>query len=72
MIRCPVCDAELDADEEELDQDDVLICQECGASLTVTSVDPLEIEETDEDLDEFDEELEDYDEDDSWRIVAEF
>ena len=71
MITCPVCDAELDAEEEELEQNDILMCQECGASLTVTSVDPLEIEETDE-SDEFDEELEDYDEDDPWRIVAEY
>jgi len=63
MVNCPACDALIDVDEDELDEGDPLSCDECGASLRVTSVGPLELE-SDEDLDEEDEEdFEDFDED---------
>jgi alpha-aminoadipate carrier protein LysW len=60
MIPCPKCDASIDVEEEELDEGDVLSCDECGASLTVASVNPVELEtdEEDEDDEDFD-----YDED---------
>ena len=59
MVNCPLCDAVIDVEEEELDEGDPLICEECGANLNVTSVDPLEIESVDEE----DEDEEDEDED---------
>ena len=68
MVNCPLCDAVIDVDEEELDEGDPLLCEECGASLSVTGLNPLEItpessvDEDDEDYDEDD--LEDDDEDD--------
>lgn len=63
MVNCPACDALIDVDEDELDEGDPLSCDECGASLRVTSVDPLELE-SDDDLDEEDEEdFDDFDED---------
>ena len=43
MIHCPLCNAEIDVDEEELDEGDSLICEECGANLNVSGVSPLEI-----------------------------
>jgi lysine biosynthesis protein LysW len=61
-IPCPVCDAAIDVDEDELDEGDSLTCDECGADLQVASVDPLELESLDEE--EEDEEDEDEDEDD--------
>jgi len=61
MVSCPKCDAVIDVEEEELDEGDILSCDECGASLTVTSVNPVELESEDEDDDE-DEDF-DYDED---------
>jgi alpha-aminoadipate carrier protein LysW len=68
MVNCPLCDAAIDVDEEELDEGDALVCEECGASLNVSSVVPLELAaDSDEDLEddeEFDDELdEDEDED---------
>ena len=68
MVTCPKCDASIDVEEEELDEGDVLSCDECGASLTVASVNPVELEsenEDDEDDDdyEFDEEDEEGEED---------
>ena len=66
MVSCPKCDSAIDVEEEELDEGDVLSCDECGASLTVTSVNPVEIEsEDDKDKDEdFDFDDDDDDEED--------
>lgn len=68
MVNCPLCDAAIDVDEEELDEGDVLICEECGTNLTVSSVSPLELvseadELEDEDDDDFDDDYDDEEED---------
>jgi alpha-aminoadipate carrier protein LysW len=71
MITCPVCDAEIDVEDEEVDEGDVITCDECGADLRVTGVDPLDVEpleEEEEEEDEDDADLEeDEEEDESWR-----
>jgi alpha-aminoadipate carrier protein LysW len=61
MVNCPNCESAIDVEEDELDEGDVLTCEECGANLNVVSVEPLELESADED-DEDDEDF-DYDED---------
>jgi alpha-aminoadipate carrier protein LysW len=72
MVNCPLCNAAIDVEEEELDEGDQLTCEECGATLSVVSVDPLELEsadeeeEEDEDDDDFEEEDEEEEEED-WR-----
>jgi alpha-aminoadipate carrier protein LysW len=69
MVNCPKCDAAIDAEEEELDEGDVLSCDECGAALKVASVNPVELEsegdasKDDDDLD-FDEDDDDDDDED--------
>ena len=79
MVNCPNCDAVMDVDEEDLDEGDLLPCEECGANLSVASLDPLELESLDDeeedededsdgDDDEDEEEEEDEDEEDeSWK-----
>jgi lysine biosynthesis protein LysW len=78
MVQCPLCDAVMDVEEDEIDEGDEFTCEECGAELTVTGTDPLEIEplsedeededEDEEDLDEGDEEEEEEEEeDDEWK-----
>jgi alpha-aminoadipate carrier protein LysW len=79
MVSCPVCDAPLDIDEDELDEGDEFTCDECGAELGVVGTEPLDIEpvgeaeeddEDDEDLDEDedeDEEAEEEEEDEDWK-----
>ncbi|HEX5430498.1 MAG TPA: hypothetical protein VFW83_00925 [Bryobacteraceae bacterium] len=68
MVNCPLCDAAMDIDEEELDEGDALICEECGANLSVSGVSPLELsagdedEEDSEDDDDFDFDEEDEEE----------
>jgi alpha-aminoadipate carrier protein LysW len=58
MVTCPVCDGNIDVDEEDVDEGDTLSCDECGAALKVLSTDPLELESA-EDLEEDEEEDED-------------
>ncbi len=60
QIKCPVCDAVIDVDEDDIDEGDSISCDECGADLKVLSTDPLELESAEE-LE--DEEEEDDDED---------
>lgn len=77
MVNCPSCDAMIDVDEDELDEGDALTCEECGASLNVSGLDPLELEkageeeeaeeeEDDFDFDEDDDEDEDEEEEEEW------
>jgi len=65
MVNCPLCDAVIDVDEEELDAGDSLICEECGANLSVSGTSPLELVKETDDEDEDDDDLddEDFDED---------
>ena len=65
MVSCPKCDASIDVEEEELDEGDILSCDECGAALSVASVNPVELkseEDVSEDDDDFD--FDDEDEED--------
>ena len=74
MVNCPLCNAAIDVDEEELDEGDSLTCEECGANLNVNGVSPLDLaaaedddpdgedEDEDEDYDDYDDD-EDEDED---------
>ena len=72
MVECPVCEGNIDVDEEDVDEGDTISCDECGAALKVVGTDPLELESA-EDLEEEDEEeegfLEDEEEesDEDWR-----
>jgi alpha-aminoadipate/glutamate carrier protein LysW len=77
MIKCPNCDGVIDVDEEDVDEGDTLSCDECGADLKVTGINPLEVEaaedlEDDEDEEDFlddedDEDEEDEEEDEDWK-----
>jgi alpha-aminoadipate/glutamate carrier protein LysW len=71
MVNCPLCDAVIDVDEDELDEGDSLICEECGANLNVGGTNPLELtpeadtdDEDEEDIEEDFDEDEDEDEED--------
>ena len=74
MVNCPSCDAAIDVEEEDLDEGDELTCEECGVTLSVLGVDPIELEpaeeededEEDEDFD-FDEDEDEEEEEDEWK-----
>jgi alpha-aminoadipate carrier protein LysW len=62
MPTCPECENNLDVELDELEEGDVLACEECGSEYEVVGVDPLELTKVDEEYDDEDEELFDEDE----------
>lgn len=65
MASCPECDAELEIDEDDLEEMEVgdpWDCDACGSRLRVGVLDPLEFDADDEDDDEDDEEKDEEDE----------
>jgi lysine biosynthesis protein LysW len=71
MVNCPVCDAAIDVEEDELDEGDVVECEECAAALTVVSKDPLEFEaeeeeEEEEEEDEYSDDEDEEEEEENW------
>lgn len=52
MATCPECDAEIEIDEDDLEEmeiGDPWDCDACGSTLRVASLDPLDFETDDED-----------------------
>ena len=62
MATCPSCDADLDFDEFEVDEDEIISCGECNASLRVASTSPLELEVLDDEDEDDDDDDDDEDE----------
>lgn len=60
MPNCPECENELNVEVDELEEGDVIACEECGSEYEVVGVDPLELTRVDEDFEEEDEDF--YDE----------
>jgi lysine biosynthesis protein LysW len=59
MATCPECDAELEIDDDDLEEMEVgdpWDCEACGSRLRVASLDPLEFDSDDEDEDDDEEE----------------
>lgn len=48
MPICPECESALDFDEEEVEEGDVIVCNECGTEYEVVAVDPLELSKVEE------------------------
>ncbi|MGC9224302.1 MAG: hypothetical protein ACP5E2_10275 [Terracidiphilus sp.] len=60
MPSCPECENELDIEVDEVEEGDVITCEECGSEFEVVGVEPLELAPVEDALEE-DEEL--YEED---------
>jgi alpha-aminoadipate carrier protein LysW len=56
MPSCPECENELDVEVDELEEGDVVACDECGSEYEVVGVEPLELAKVGDDLDEVDDE----------------
>jgi len=63
MPNCPECENGLDIEMDEVEEGDVITCDECGTEYEVVGVEPLELARTDGDLDEDDEPFEEEEED---------
>jgi alpha-aminoadipate carrier protein LysW len=63
VTSCPECENALDIELDEVEEGDVVSCDECGTEYEIVGVEPLELARVDGDLDE-DEPLEEEEEDD--------
>jgi len=62
MLTYPKCDADIDIDDDEVDEGESVGCDECGADLKVLGKTPLEltpVDEVEEDEDEIFDDVED-------------
>lgn len=62
MAICPECEEELEIDDIDVEEGDVISCDQCGSTLRVVSASPLELEAYDEEEDEDEEDEDDFDE----------
>jgi alpha-aminoadipate carrier protein LysW len=63
MPNCPECENGLDIELDEVEEGDVVACEECGTEYEVVGVEPLELARVDGDLDEDDEPFAEQEED---------
>ena len=47
-VVCPECDNPLDIDTEDVEEGEIIQCDECGTDLEIVSSDPLELAAVDE------------------------
>src|SRR2546425_13292108 len=59
VIRCPECSAEIDVDEDEVEEGEILSCPECESELEVSQTHPVHLNLIADDSDEEDDEEED-------------
>jgi len=60
VVRCPKCAAEIDLDEDEVEEGELLNCPECEVGLEVVQTHPVQLNRiSDDDEDDEDEESED-------------
>jgi alpha-aminoadipate carrier protein LysW len=70
MAICPECEFEIDVDEYDVDRGDTLDCDNCGVTLEIIGLNPIEFEvasdddEDDDEDDDVEEEEDEVDEDD--------
>jgi alpha-aminoadipate/glutamate carrier protein LysW len=57
MPTCPECENDLDIEEDEVEEGDVVACEECGTEYEVVGVEPLELSRVGDELDEDEDEL---------------
>jgi alpha-aminoadipate carrier protein LysW len=57
MPNCPECENSLDIEMDEVEEGDVVACDECGTEYEVVGVEPLELTKVGDELDEDDDEL---------------
>ncbi len=54
MPSCPECENELDIEMDEVEEGDVVACDECGSEFEVVGVEPLELARVEDELEEDD------------------
>jgi alpha-aminoadipate carrier protein LysW len=62
MPSCPECENDLDLEMDEVEEGDVVACDECGTEYEVVGIEPLELSRVGDELDEDDEDFEEEEE----------
>ena len=62
MAICPECETALDFDEDEIEEGDVIVCDECGTEYEIVATEPLELSKIDEGYDDEEEAAEEEEE----------
>jgi alpha-aminoadipate carrier protein LysW len=57
MPSCPECENDLDIEVDEVEEGDVVACEECGTEYEIVGVEPLELSRVGDELDEDEDEL---------------
>jgi alpha-aminoadipate carrier protein LysW len=52
MPGCPECETDLNIDVDQVEEGDVVVCEECGTEYEVVGVDPLELARVEEGIEE--------------------
>ncbi|HWG19203.1 MAG TPA: hypothetical protein VG225_01650 [Terracidiphilus sp.] len=55
MPSCPECENDLDIELDEVEEGDVVTCDECGTEYEIVGVEPLELTRVGDDTEEDDE-----------------
>ncbi len=69
MATCPECEFEIDVDEYDVEKGDTLECDNCGVTLEVVGLAPIELEllsDDDEDEDDDDDDEDEEEEEEDW------
>ncbi|HXE91559.1 MAG TPA: hypothetical protein VNK82_11400 [Terriglobales bacterium] len=59
MVSCPECEADLDFEEDDVDEGEIVSCPDCGTDYEVVGTEPLQlvkVEEEEEEDEEYEEE----------------
>ncbi len=62
MSICPECEFEIDVDEYDVERGDTLDCDNCGVTLEIIGLNPIEFEVASDDDEDEDEKEDDLDE----------
>ncbi|HEY3703521.1 MAG TPA: hypothetical protein VGL22_00570 [Terracidiphilus sp.] len=57
MATCPECENALDIELDEVEEGDVVSCEECGSEYEVVGVEPLELTRVGDDAEDDDDDL---------------
>lgn len=63
MVACPECEANLDFEEDEVDEGEIVSCPDCGTDYEVVGTEPLQLVKVEEEEEEDDEHEEEESED---------
>ena len=64
MLSCPECEADLDIDQDEVDEGEIVSCPECGTDFEVVTTNPLELNRLAEEEDDDEEDSEEKEDED--------